>query len=645
MAYTQDERSMAVHTPLGKDVLLLAGLSGTEGLSRLFNFELTLFSENNNISFESIVGQNVTVSMVLAADSVRYINGIVSYFSQKAGAGEDNPELATYHATVVPKLWLLGRTTDSRIFQNKSVPDIIEKILTEKEVTDFRMDVGGRPQREYCVQYRETDLDFISRLMEEEGIYYFFEHERGKHTLVMVDSSTKHKVCPHQETASMLREEMEFKEQDYITSLEKRMQVQGGKYTLNDYNFKMPTADLKVTVPASRNVGPTEREFYDYPGKYENQGDGDTLTRVRMEEQEARITTLLGSSSCRAFVSGTHFRLAGCDVEGMNNKAYLLTSLGHGAWQGGYGTAEASEEGGSAFSYTNNFACIPLDTQYRPRRTTPKPVVHGAQTAIVVGPSGEEIHTNEHGQVKVQFHWDREGQKNDESSCWIRVSQLWAGANWGAMFLPRIDQEVIVDFLEGDPDRPIITGRVYHNINKPPYPLPDEKTKSTIKSESTPGGGGFNEFRFEDKKGDEQVYLHAEKNHTIEVKADEDRTIGGNNTIDIGGNRSITIGKDDSQTVKASQDIMIMGQQDIIVTGAATILHGGGLTLTFGASGLTVSSVGPISITAPAITVSAASITLATPILTVGGIVNCTTLMASVAVASPVYGPGAGNII
>ena len=202
---------------------------------------------------------------------------------------------------------------------------------------------------------------------------------------------------------------------------------------------------------------------------------------------------------------------------------------------------------GADFSYTNNFACIPLETQYRPRRTTPKPVIHGAQTAIVVGPPGEEIYTNEHGQVKVQFHWDREGNKDDKSSCLIRVSQLWAGANWGAMYIPRIDQEVVVDFLEGDPDRPIITGRVYHGINKPPYTLPDEKTKSTIKSDSTPGGGGFNEFRFEDKKGDEEVFLHAEKNNTIEVKADEDHTIGGNHTI--------TIDKDDSKTVKGKQEV------------------------------------------------------------------------------------------
>jgi len=637
MAYTQDEKSMAIHTPLGKDVLLLGGLSGTEGLSRLFNFDLTLFSENNNISFESIVGQNVTVSMVLADDSERYLNGIVSYFSQKAGAGGDNPELSTYHATVVPRLWLLSRTTDSRIFQNKSVPDIIEKILTEKEITDFRMDVGSHPPREYCVQYRETDLDFLSRLMEEEGIYYFFEHDIGKHTLVMVDSSARHQACPHQETASMLFEEVESREQDYITSLEKRMQVQGGKYTLNDFNFKMPTTDLKVTVPASKNIGPTEREFYDYPGKYENQGDGDTLTRVRMEEQEARITTLNGSSSCRAFVSGTHFRLVGCDVAGMNNKEYLLTSLGHGAWQGGYGTAESSEEGGGAFSYTNNFACIPLDTQYRPRRTTPKPVVHGAQTAIVVGPSGEEIHTNEHGQVKVQFHWDREGQKNDESSCWIRVSQLWAGANWGAMFIPRVDQEVIVDFLEGDPDRPIITGRVYHNINKPPYPLPDEKTKSTIKSESTLGGGGFNELRFEDKKGDEEVFLHAEKHNLIEVKGDEDHTIGGSHTI--------TIDKDDSKTVKGKQELQVMGQQDVTIMGAVTINCMQGVTLTVGPSGLTVNSAGPISITAPSVTVSAGTITLASPMVQVAGIVQCTTLMASIGVVSPAYSPGVGNII
>ena len=546
MGYTQDDRSIAIHTPLGKDVLLLAGLSGTEGLSRLFNFDLTLCSENNSISFEDIIGKNVTVSMILPDDSERYFNGIVSYFSQKAGAGEDNPDLTYYHATMVPWLWLLGRTTDSRIFQNLSVPEIIEKIFSDKGFTDFRADVGDHPQREYCVQYRETDLDFVSRLMEEEGIYYFFEHEMGKHTLVLVDSSASHKPCPHQERASMLLVEVSSKEQDYITSLEKRMQVQAGKYSLNDFNFKMPNTDLEVSAPARKNVGPTEREFYDAPGNYETWSDGNRLARVRMEEQEARITTLIGSGSCRAFGSGYHFRLIGCDVQGMNEKEYLLTSLGHGAWQGGYGTADSSEQAEGEFSYTNNFACIPLETQYRPRRTTPKPVVHGAQTAIVVGPAGEEIYTDEHGRVKVQFHWDREGEKDDKSSCWIRVSQLWAGANWGAMYIPRIDQEVVVDFLEGDPDRPIITGRVYHGINQPPYPLPDEKTKSTIKSDSTPGGGGFNEIRFEDKKGDEEVFLHAEKNNTIEVKGDEDHTIGGNHTI--------TIDKNDSKTVKGQQE-------------------------------------------------------------------------------------------
>jgi type VI secretion system secreted protein VgrG len=633
MVYRQDERVMVLHTPLGEDVLLIQGLSGTEGLSRLFSFDLTLFSESSSIAFEDIIGRSVTVSIILPDDSERYFNGIVSYFSQRAGAGEENPGLSLYSATIVPRLWLLGRTTDSRIFQNLSVPDIIERIFSEKEFTDFRMDVGSHPQREYCVQYRETDLDFVSRLMEEEGIYYFFEHEMGKHTLVMVDSSARHRPCPHQRTASMLFEEVSSKEQDYITSLEKRMQVQAGKYSLNDFNFKMPNTDLKVSVSATKNVGPTEREFYDFPGNYETQSDGDRLARVRMEGQEARITNLIGSSSCRAFVSGTHFRLIGCDVEGMNEKEYLLTSLGHGAWQGGYGSEVSS---GSDFSYTNNFACIPLETQYRPRRTTPKPVIHGAQTAIVVGPPGEEIYTNEHGQVKVQFHWDREGNKDDNSSCFIRVSQLWAGANWGAMYIPRIDQEVVVDFLEGDPDRPIITGRVYHGINRPPYPLPDEKTKSTIKSDSTPGGGGFNELRFEDKKGDEEVYLHAEKNNTIEVKADEDHTIGGNHTI--------TIDKDDSKTVKGKQEVTVMGQQNVTVMGAVTINCSQGVTLIVGASGLTVNSAGPISVNAPTIDLTASTINLHSATVMADGVVMCTSLIASVGVVSPTYTPGAGNI-
>ena len=312
-------------------------------------------------------------------------------------------------------------------------------------------------------------------------------------------------------------------DEDVITILEKHQEVTPSKYTLNDFNFKTPATDLKVEVTSQQAMAPKELEIYDYPGEYEKRGGGERLSNLRMQEEEAQITKITGSSVCRMFTSGYRFVLKNYYRSDMTDKPFVLTNVDHSAdEEGSYQTG--SEQ--SAFTYMNNFTCIPFDVPFRPLRTTPKPLVQGSQTAIVTGPAGEEIYTDEHGRVKVQFHWDREGKRDDKSSCWIRVSQLWAGAGWGAMYIPRIGQEVIVDFLEGDPDQPIIIGRVYHGTNKPPYGLPGEKTKSTIKSDSTLGGGGSNEFRFEDKKGSEEIYLHGQKDWTIAIENDKNQTVG-----------------------------------------------------------------------------------------------------------------------
>ncbi|MBI5656716.1 MAG: type VI secretion system tip protein VgrG, partial [Geobacter sp.] len=291
-------------------------------------------------------------------------------------------------------------------------------------------------------------------------------------------------------------------DEDSISALEVTQEIRAGKYTLNDFNFETPAANLMVEVPAKQTVGPGEREVYDYPGRYDKRAEGDGVAKVRMQEEEAAITVINGSGNCRAFTSGCRFTLQGYSRDDMNEKDYVITSIRHDAKQE-YASGETETE----LAYVNNFTCIPFDVPYRPLRKTPKPVVRGSQTAIVVGPSGEEIYTDKYGRIKVQFHWDREGKNDENSSCWIRVAQVWAGTGWGAMFIPRIGHEVIVDFLEGDPDKPIITGRVYHGTNNPPYKLPDEKTKSTIKTNSSPGGGGFNEIRFEDKKHEEQIFI------------------------------------------------------------------------------------------------------------------------------------------
>ena len=555
MNYTQENRLLAIETPLGKDVLLLTGFSGTEGVSWPFSFKLDLISQKRDVQFKEIVGKKVTVSVVLADGGTRYFHGIISRFSLLRGGGEtgSDPRFSHCSATMVPWLWLLSRTANSRIFQNLSVPDIVEKIFKERQLTDYKLLLDATyEKRDYCVQYRETDFNFVSRLLEEEGIFYFFEHEKGKHTLVLADANGKCKECPHQKSARYQISAGGFLEEDTISGLEVVQEIKAGKYTLCDYNFETPNTDLKVEVPSKYEVGPGVREIYDYPGIYSKRAQGDRVTNIRIQEQEAEITTLTGSSTCRAFGTGYRFLLTDYFRPDLSDQPYILMTLTHDASQ-----AFSSSGTEEPFAYANSFTCIPFDVPFRPPRHTPKPVVEGTQTAFVVGPGGEEIYTDQHGRVKVQFHWDREGKKDENSSCWIRVSQVWAGAGWGAMQIPRIGQEVIIDFLEGDPDRPIIIGRVYHGTNQPPYPLPAEKTKSAMKSDSSLGGGGFNELRFEDKKGQEEIFLHGQKDWTIAILNDKNQTVGNNETLSVGTNRTKTVGADQSETIGANKTIKV----------------------------------------------------------------------------------------
>ncbi len=583
---TQENRLVAIDTPLGPDVLLLADFQGFEALSSLFSFELKFLSENHNISFTDIVGQNVTVSMRLADGSQRYFNGLISRFSQSGGGEQSNrePQWATYTATMVPWLWLLTRTADCRIFQELSVPDIVERIFSDHGLSDYSFRLHGSYEpKNYAVQYRETDFNFVSRLLEEDGIFYFFEHEENKHTLVLADSAAEHQPCIGQESARFQLAGGSWDEEDRIATLEVMKEIRAGRYSLKDFNFEIPNSDLEVTVDAKQKIGPGEREIYDYPGEYPRRNIGDRLVNIRMEEEEARVTTVTGTGNCRAFASGYRFRLEDYFREDMNDKEYVLVRIEHSVNQ--EETYYSGSSGGSDFehNYENSFECIPYDVPFRPPRITPRPVVEGVQTAIVVGPSGEEIYTDEHGRVKVQFHWDREGSNDENSSCWIRVSQLWAGAGWGAMWIPRIGHEVIVDFVEGDPDRPIITGRVYHGTNKPPYPLPAEKTKSTIKSDSTKGGGGFNEIRFEDKKGEEEIFLHGQKDWTIAIENDKNQTVGHDETLSVGNNRDKTVGVNQSETIGSNKTIKVGSNHTETIGAAKTITVGAGHTETIGA--------------------------------------------------------------
>ena len=571
MAFTQENRSIKIDTPLGKDVLLLVRCAGTEEISSLFSFDLEMLSENHNIAFKDIVGKNVTVAIILADGGKRYFNGIISRFSQGRGGGDagGDPRFSNYTATMVPFFWLLTRTSDSRIFQGLSVPDIVEKILKEKEVLDYEIKLhSSYDKRDYCVQYRETDFNFVSRLIEEEGIYYFFKHEDKKHILVLSDVPDEHKPCPNQETARYQISAGGQLEEDMLKSLDIAQEIRVGKYTLKDFNFETPATDLKVEVPSQQALGPGEREVYDYPGGYGKRSEGDRLANIRMQEEEAAVTTINGSGSCRAFTSGFKFELRDYYRDDMNNKAFVLTSIHHEATQE-YVPSERDTE----LSYSNNFSCIPFNVPFRPRRRTPGPVVEGIQTAIVVGPKGEEIYPDEHARVKVQFHWDREGMRDENSSCWIRVSQVHAGAGFGGIDIPRIGEEVIVDFIEGDPDRPMITGRVYNGNNKPPTSLPEAGMVSGLKSNSTPGGGGDNTITLDDTKGKEKITIHGQydmntsvdhdqtltvhNNRTGTIDVDDTETVGNNQTINIGANQSVSVGANKTETIGVAKALTI----------------------------------------------------------------------------------------
>lgn len=637
MALTQENRLMAVETPLGKDVLLLTGFRGREAISTPFSFELSLISENHNIAFENIIGKNVTVSLVLADGEERFFNGIVSRFSQGRGGGEagGDPRFSHYSATVTPWLSLLRYMADVRIFQELNTPDIVEKIFRENGFNDFMIKLSGNyEKREYCVQFRETHFDFVSRLLEEEGIYYYFQHERGRHTLILADSPSEHRNCPHQESARYQISAGMDLEEDVIQGFVKSQEVKPAKVTLNDYNYSMPNTDLRSSVSSRQAFGSGEREVYDFPGLFPNKGRGERLTTVRMEEEEARITTIEGFGNCRAFTSGYRFTLKDHYRKDWNHRAYVLTEVEHEASQG---ANFPGSRGIGTGSYMNRFQCLPIDVPFRPERRTPRPVVHGTQTAVVVGPSGEEIYTDELGRIKVQFHWDRKGKKDENSSCWIRVGQVWAGPQWGAVFIPRIGQEVIVAFLEGNPDRPLVIGCVYHQSNQPPLDLPGEKTRSTLKSESTIGGGGFNEIRFEDKKDQEQIYVHAQKDLAVEVENDQTHTIRHD--------RTATVMNDSTETVQGKKDTTVMQAVTINwLKGADVTIGPSGLTLTCAGS-ISITAGGPVSVTAPSVSVTAGSISFSTGVLSVAGVVQCTSLVASVGVVSPSYTPGVGNIV
>ncbi len=564
IGFTQDGRALRIDTPLGKDVLLLRAISGHESISQLFRFQLDLLSEDDSINLEELIGQNVTIHLE-KLDGQRHFNGFISRFSQ----GARDETFTHYRAEMVPWLWFLTRTADCRIFQNKTVPEIIQQIFKDLGFTDFKLDLYGEFRKwDYCVQYRETDFNFVSRLMEEEGIYYFVTHDPAgsKHTLILANDAAAHESCPGQAKARCELTTGGVDLEDRITEWRLEQEYRTSAWAHTDFNFETPSTNLMVTVKEEGKF-----EIYDYPGSYAKRKEGDELARARLQETVAFKNRASGASNCRCFGTGYLVEVTDHYRTDANGK-YLLTSVQHQASMGNtYGTGG----GGDEFFYSNTFECIPSTVSFRAQRSTPKPVVQGCQTAIVVGPAGEEIYTDKYGRVKVQFHWDREGKRNESSSCWTRVSHPWAGKGWGGIHIPRIGQEVVVDFLEGDPDQPIIIGRVYHAENMPPWGLPGKGVVSGFKSDSTKGGGGYNEMSMDDTKGNELIQVHAQFDQDIKVEHDERTNVGRNRTESVGNDETITIGHDRTEKVGNNEKISIgvnrtedVGSNETITIGA-----------------------------------------------------------------------------
>ncbi len=490
---TQSARPLAITTPLGSDVLLLNSMTGSESLSTPFQYDLELQSEDDEIDPVAIVGHNVTIR-VEAGEEPRFVNGIVSEFTHAGWADR----LSSYRARIVPWLWLTDQTADCRIFQNKSTPDIIKQIFGDLGLTDYKLSLSGSyPPREYCVQYRETDFNFVSRLMEEEGIFYFFKHENGKHTLTLADSVSAYFDIPDSD--------VEFPDptHDYtganrVTDWQHSYAFRPGAYAHTDYNFKTPSTSLLKAEKTKVKFREMKKfEVYDYHGRHEDGGRGQALAKVRLQELEARHDVASGHSFCGSFTPGGKFTFAYHRSQSEIGKTYVLTGVSLQARLYNYTSAA-----GEGFTCENRFECIPAATLFRPQRRARKPVVEGPQTAVIVGPAGEEIYVDEFSRVKVQFHWDREGKRDENSSCWMRVSQAHAGNGWGYIDIPRIGEEVIVDFIEGDPDQPIITGRVYNGEVMPPFALDggNNASNKTRRGNTTKTykGGGFNEMSMDD---------------------------------------------------------------------------------------------------------------------------------------------------
>jgi type VI secretion system secreted protein VgrG len=623
-------RDTKVTGPVDEGVLLLETLQGKETLGSPYRYDLTLLSDDPNIPVGDVLGQSLTVHITLDTGATRYWNGIVTYFA-KAGMAMKHTR---YVAVLNPKLSLFDYTRDCRIHFEDNAPTHATNVLAARGFTDVQSgDLQGsyRP-REYTVQYRETDLNFVQRLLEEEGIYYFFKHENDKHTLVMADSATAHHEVQGYETILYLpKQRKQAREEEHFWSLSAAGSLYPGKYSVlrgYDHTQSRPKKPQIEDVPSGEDQPGAGYEDYDYPGGLLEKGEAENEARVRQEGDYVANTVIEVEGNTMGLGVGNLVKLRkplelGGDLnpfwdEADFDKQYVITSASYSISINQYETGDVAD---ADEPFKATYTLLDSQLPFHPPRTAGKPRMDGPQTALVVGPAGDEIHTDKFGRVRVQFDWDRKGEYNEKSSIWIRVAQVWAGKQWGAIHIPRIGQEVIVDFLDGDPDRPIVTGRVYNADNMPPYELPKNQTQSGIKSRTSKGGTdqNFNEIRFEDLKGKEELHIQAELDMSTNVKRNQTLYVGGDQNVTIHGNQTISVHGTDEKTGKklpvqsvtqvtgkhtfdASDTIKIQaptsitlecgGSTIVMVPGSITLTSGGGATLVLDANALTQASGG-----------------------------------------------------
>jgi type VI secretion system secreted protein VgrG len=557
--YSQEHQELKIFTDLPEGDLLLTQLGGEEAISRPFHFTLDIISTRMNIDGRQLLRTPAVVKIALRDGSTRTIHGLFRRFAQ-TGTYAD---VGRYRAEIVAWPWFLTLRRRRRVFQAMSILEIAEEIFGDWGYSDFEFKCGNRPTREYAVQYDETDWDFISRWLEAEGIFYFFEHSDKGHKLILADANGQTPACPEISDA-VVRSEV-ARDVDAVDTVAREHQVRVGAVALRDYDYLQPSFTLESTL----NDADGTDENYDYRGDFTELDDGDRYARYRLETEEAREVEVEGAGNCRWMVSGHTFALDGHFNPEFNSK-YLITAVHHECASGGYGRS-----GDTDMEYRNTFHCIPAAVPYRPLRSTPWPTVRGTQTAVVVGPSGEDVWTDEHGRVKVQFHWDREGQKDENSSCWVRVSSPWAGQRWGYQQVPRLGHEVIVDFIEGDPDRPIITGRVHNADNMPPLESGDNASKSIMRDHAG------NEIVFEGKEGSEQIRIYSPYDES-EIRLGAPSSPAGLMIKTLGQWYSRIVGdvtrENDAnvkETTKGSVEQSVLGHVTEFVTGNVEFKRGG----------------------------------------------------------------------